>query len=65
MCRKTTCSTCSGTTWVGCGAHIPHVMERVPKKQWCRCPGRDGDAWCRCPGRDGEYPPGRKLCVIS
>ncbi|KAG0136907.1 hypothetical protein HOY82DRAFT_478305 [Tuber indicum] len=55
MCRKTTCSKCSGTTWAGCGAHIPQVMERVPKDQWCKCPG----------GGDGGYPPGGSWCLIS
>ena len=24
-------------TWFGCGAHIPSVMDQVPKDQWCKC----------------------------
>ncbi|PUU81756.1 hypothetical protein B9Z19DRAFT_970819 [Tuber borchii] len=54
MCRRTTCAKCSGVTWAGCGAHIPNVMDRVPKKQWCTCEG-----W------EGGYPPGKGWCVIT
>jgi hypothetical protein len=37
-------------TWVGCGYHIPSVLDRVPEEQWCTCEPRVE--------RDGKsYPP--------
>ncbi|KIN04685.1 hypothetical protein OIDMADRAFT_96282, partial [Oidiodendron maius Zn] len=37
MCFKTTCPTCSKTTWQGCGNHVQNVMDNVAKDQWCSC----------------------------
>ena len=38
MCRPVTCSTCSKTTWAGCGQHVDQVMRGVAKSQRCACP---------------------------
>lgn len=27
-------------TWVGCGYHVPQVMDGIPKEQWCTCEPR-------------------------
>ncbi|GAA0196865.1 MULTISPECIES: hypothetical protein [unclassified Aeromicrobium] len=35
MCRPVTCSTCSKTTWAGCGQHVAQVRAMVPDDQWC------------------------------
>ncbi|MDR6118256.1 hypothetical protein QE370_001440 [Aeromicrobium sp. SORGH_AS981] len=35
MCRPVTCSTCSKTTWAGCGQHVAQVRAMVPADQWC------------------------------
>ncbi|GAM82420.1 hypothetical protein ANO11243_003990 [Dothideomycetidae sp. 11243] len=35
-------------TWWGCGAHVPAVMDDVPKDQWCACEpkvDKDGTAY--------------------
>ncbi|THZ74802.1 hypothetical protein D6C85_03271 [Aureobasidium pullulans] len=24
-------------TWFGCGAHVPSVMDSIPKNEWCDC----------------------------
>ncbi|CAH2352685.1 hypothetical protein CLIB1423_07S05204 [[Candida] railenensis] len=50
MCRPVECNTCHGTTWNGCGLHIPRAMSEVPIEEFCSClpivySGR------------GEYPP--------
>ncbi|WP_460863111.1 hypothetical protein [Rhodococcus aerolatus] len=37
MCRAATCSTCSKTTWAGCGQHVDTVMAGVPTSQRCTC----------------------------
>jgi len=37
MCYPTTCSSCSKTTWAGCGQHADQVMAEVPKAQRCNC----------------------------
>ncbi|KAK4222747.1 hypothetical protein QBC38DRAFT_426726 [Podospora fimiseda] len=37
MCHKTSCSHCHKYTWVGCGNHIPSVMTKFPKEEWCTC----------------------------
>ncbi|KAI2622908.1 hypothetical protein GGS26DRAFT_593756 [Hypomontagnella submonticulosa] len=53
MCRKVTCGTCDKTTWVGCGQHIPSVMDNVAPEDWCICKPKvevDGK----------EYPPTTK-----
>jgi hypothetical protein len=34
MCRATTCRTCGGTTWAGCGQHVATVKAGVPADQW-------------------------------
>ncbi|KAI5846803.1 hypothetical protein BZA05DRAFT_341459 [Tricharina praecox] len=47
MCKKATCSACSGVTWFGCGMHIPMVMNGVPEDKWCTCPKP----------ADSPYPP--------
>lgn len=26
-----------GKTWMGCGAHVPSVMDKIPVMQWCSC----------------------------
>lgn len=39
MCYPRTCSTCSKTTWGGCGQHIDSVMDSVPTAQRCTCDG--------------------------
>ncbi|CAK7909048.1 hypothetical protein CAAN1_25S00276 [[Candida] anglica] len=50
MCKPIKCATCDGTTWIGCGLHIPRAMSEVPEAEFCSClptvfSGR------------GEYPP--------
>lgn len=44
-------------SWVGCGRHIPSVMDQVPVEEWCDCAPKvtfGGDE-----GEEGkEYPPG-------
>ncbi|KJF22661.1 hypothetical protein SZ00_03315 [Rhodococcus sp. AD45] len=37
MCYPTTCSSCSKTTWAGCGQHSDQVMAGVPKARRCTC----------------------------
>ncbi|EGZ77032.1 hypothetical protein NEUTE2DRAFT_153782 [Neurospora tetrasperma FGSC 2509] len=37
MCHKTACPVCHGVTWVGCGHHVPKIMDGVPKDEWCKC----------------------------
>ncbi|OYD67205.1 hypothetical protein BDB13_0712 [Rhodococcus sp. OK302] len=37
MCSPVTCSTCSKTTWSGCGQHVDDVMRSVPTAQRCTC----------------------------
>ncbi len=37
MCRAVTCTTCSKTTWSGCGQHVDDVMRSVPKSRQCTC----------------------------
>ncbi|KAE8371479.1 hypothetical protein BDV26DRAFT_276038 [Aspergillus bertholletiae] len=50
MCMKATCSTCHKTSWWGCGAHIPAVLDAVPETERCTCTPKVE--------RDGkEYPP--------
>ncbi|KAL3487486.1 hypothetical protein BJX62DRAFT_240978 [Aspergillus germanicus] len=50
MCMKAICSTCQKTTWWGCGAHIPAVLDCVPESERCTCTPKVE--------RDGkEYPP--------
>lgn len=36
MCRATTCTVCTKTTWAGCGQHVDVVRRSVPAAQWCR-----------------------------
>lgn len=37
-------------SWVGCGNHIPRVMDKIPHDQWCTCNPKVEE--------DGkEYPP--------
>jgi hypothetical protein len=24
-------------TWIGCGFHVPSVMDSIPKEKWCTC----------------------------
>ncbi|KAI5851084.1 hypothetical protein DFP73DRAFT_472339 [Morchella snyderi] len=57
MCMQAKCPTCSYKTWTGCGSHIPSVMERIPKAEWCKCTKPEGS----------PYPPQRSMgfgCVI-
>ncbi|WPJ59003.1 hypothetical protein SMAC4_13122 [Sordaria macrospora] len=37
MCHKAACPVCHGVTWIGCGNHVPKVMDGVPKEEWCKC----------------------------
>ncbi|KAH7026524.1 uncharacterized protein B0I36DRAFT_330813 [Microdochium trichocladiopsis] len=37
MCMKASCSVCGKTSWFGCGAHIPGVLDAIPNDQWCTC----------------------------
>ncbi|KAL2644267.1 hypothetical protein R1flu_011854 [Riccia fluitans] len=37
MCYPVKCSTCSKTTWAGCGRHVPSVYANVPAGQACTC----------------------------
>lgn len=38
MCIKGTCPQCAGTSWWGCGKHIPQVMDALPPdERWCSC----------------------------
>lgn len=34
-------TTCTGkigkTSWFGCGAHIPGVLDSIPADEWCTC----------------------------
>lgn len=41
MCMKANCNYCKKTSWIGCGSHVPSVMDKVPKDQWCTCKGGD------------------------
>ncbi len=25
------------STWMGCGQHVPNVMDAIPQDQWCTC----------------------------
>jgi len=43
-----------GTTWYGCGSHIPSVLDSVPESERCDC-GPQVE-------RNGKmYPPGGEL----
>ena len=47
-------TTIEGTTWYGCGSHIPSVLDSVPESERCEC-GPQVE-------RTGKmYPPGGKL----
>lgn len=35
MCQAVRCTTCSKSTWAGCGQHIANVKAGVPAGQWC------------------------------
>lgn len=37
MCQAVHCSSCSKTTWAGCGEHVDDVMKAVPTEQQCTC----------------------------
>ncbi|KAE9391901.1 hypothetical protein BT96DRAFT_925027, partial [Gymnopus androsaceus JB14] len=37
MCMKATCGSCKKTSWIGCGMHIPSVMDKVADDQRCEC----------------------------
>ncbi|KAK4189063.1 hypothetical protein QBC35DRAFT_381259 [Podospora australis] len=51
MCHKTSCSSCHKSTWMGCGNHIPRVMDSIPKENWCTCEPKVE--------KEGhQYPPG-------
>ncbi|CAD0040706.1 unnamed protein product, partial [Aureobasidium pullulans] len=37
-CVKAPCvTTAAKRTWFGCGAHVPSVMDSIPKNEWCDC----------------------------
>nr|OQO31785.1 hypothetical protein B0A51_00687 [Rachicladosporium sp. CCFEE 5018] len=37
MCHGVKCSTCNKSTWVGCGQHVPGVLDSVPEAERCSC----------------------------
>ena len=37
MCRAVTCKKCGKALWMGCGAHVEHLLGDVPGDQRCRC----------------------------
>lgn len=37
MCYEVKCSTCSKTSWGGCGRHVPAVYKRIPQGEHCHC----------------------------
>ena len=37
MCMKASCSVCNKTSWKGCGAHIPGVLDLIAPGDWCTC----------------------------
>lgn len=39
MCYPVKCSTCSKTTWGGCGSHVDSVMRSVAPSDRCECAG--------------------------
>jgi len=44
-------------TWFGCGAHVPSVMDSIPKNEWCDCDPKTE--------KNGtEYPPMGELIVL-
>ncbi|KAK6540652.1 hypothetical protein TWF694_008045 [Orbilia ellipsospora] len=45
MCRLSTCGTCNGKTWFGCGLHKETVLGPIPKEEWCSCPKSEGDPY--------------------
>ena len=55
MCRAVTCTTCSKTTWSGCGQHIAQVKAGVPEGRWCpghpESPSKGGSILHRIFGR--------------
>lgn len=49
MCMSNTCNICKNKSWIGCGLHIPSVMDKVDKSEWCTCKHADGS--------ESKYPP--------
>jgi hypothetical protein len=49
-------------SWVGCGLHVPSVMDKVPVDEWCVCIPKfkirveDGEGG-QAGGGEKEYPP--------
>lgn len=41
MCYPEKCSSCSKTTWAGCGQHSDDLMNSVPTAQRCTCVAAD------------------------
>ncbi|KAM0798109.1 hypothetical protein BDR22DRAFT_860500 [Usnea florida] len=37
MCKSASCDKCQKSTWWGCGLHVPSVMDKLPKEEWCTC----------------------------
>ncbi|EGV65544.1 hypothetical protein CANTEDRAFT_113152 [Yamadazyma tenuis ATCC 10573] len=50
MCKAAICSICHNKSWIGCGLHIPGVMDHTPKTSWCTCDHSDESS-------DLSYPP--------
>jgi hypothetical protein len=54
MCLRGTCPTCSGSSWWGCGKHVPSIMDSIPDSERYVClPGSLGkslllSAVCSC-----------------
>jgi len=36
MCTQITCRTCGKPTWSGCGLHVEHALQGVPKADRCQ-----------------------------
>ncbi|GAB7360842.1 hypothetical protein MBLNU230_g0828t1 [Neophaeotheca triangularis] len=55
MCHKAVCSTCQKTTWFGCGAHVPQVLDAVPEPERCDCEPRVEKSGKQYPPMGGAF----------
>lgn len=37
MCYEVKCSSCSKSSWAGCGQHVPSVYQKIAEGQHCMC----------------------------
>ncbi|KAK0644682.1 hypothetical protein B0T16DRAFT_331101 [Cercophora newfieldiana] len=58
MCHKCMCDRCHHESWVGCGKHIPSIMDPIPHGEWCTCGPRVKE-------NGKEYPPMVSLTSIG